>query len=138
MPIPVDVSPLVPVMNGAITALASIATAAVPVITWYVIAWLRAHGLALSQQAAAAIADRVDHLGNMAVQYGQAAATKSTAHLDLVHVDNPVVAAAASYAIAQAPGLLKDAGWDVTTQAGQQAVVRLVTARLPSTSPVQA
>lgn len=130
----IDWAPFIPVINTLITTAAAVATAAVPVIAYYLIAWIRAHGIAVSQQAQATMTTQAEKVLQMGIQYADASVANA-AHLDKTNVANQTVARAASYAIAQAPVLLKNLGYDVTTEEGQKSIVRMITARLVPTVP---
>lgn len=130
----IDWAPFIPVLNGLITTAAGIATAAMPVIAFYFVAWIRAHGIAVSQQAQTAMTAQAEKVLQMGIQYADSTVANSV-HLDKVSVASPTVAKAASYAIAQAPALLKNLGYDVTTEEGQKSIVRMVTARLVPAIP---
>ncbi len=49
---------------------------------------------------------------------------------------NETVAKAANYAMAQAPDVLKKLGFDPDTKEGQEAIVRMIVARLTPTPPI--
>jgi hypothetical protein len=115
----IDFTPLIPVVNGLITAVAGMLTIATPVLIGYAVVWLRNHGIALKaadQQAAIA---RV----NATIANGLNFATTQA------DVGIKKIGKAANYVIAQSPELLKKVGMDPTTQEGQAALVRLVTAK---------
>lgn len=134
----INFAPLIPVINGMIVAVAGVLSAATPVIAYYIVVWLRNHGIAASQAAMAVVVDRVNATIANGQKYATTAADDGVQKLTVAAPD-PLVAKAANYAIAQSPDLFKKLGFDVTTEAGQQAVVRMVTARsvaaLPSQSP---
>lgn len=123
----IDLTPLIPVINGFIVALAGLLSAMVPVLVAYLGIWLRNHGIAAKQAALQIVSDRITATIQNGLKYATTAADDGVSKLN-VQVDNPLVAKAANYAILQSPELLKKAGIDVTTDAGQQALVRRVTA----------
>jgi hypothetical protein len=123
----IDFTPLIPVVNGFIVALAGLLTAMVPVLVAYLGIWLRNHGIAAQQAALQIVSDRVTATIQNGLKYATTAADDGITKLN-VRVDDPLVAKAANYAILQSPDLLKKAGIDVTTAEGQQALVRRVTA----------
>lgn len=123
----IDFTPLIPVINGFIVALAGLLSAMVPVLIAYLGIWLRNHGIAAKQAALQIVSNRVTATIQNGLQYATTAADDGVRKLN-VQVDNPLVAKAANYAILQSPELLKKAGIDVTTEEGQQALVRRVTA----------
>lgn len=123
----IDFTPLIPVINGMIQAVAGVLALATPVLVTYLGIWLRNHGIAAGQAAQKAISDRINATIQNGLKYATTAADDGVKGLS-VQVDNKVVAAAANYAILQSPDLLKKAGIDVTTTEGQQALVRRVTA----------
>lgn len=123
----IDFSPLIPVINGLIQAIAGVLALATPVLVAYLGIWLRNHGIAAGQAAQKALSDRINTTIQNGLKYATTQADDGVKGLN-VQVDNPVVAAAANYAILQSPDLLKKAGIDVTTTQGQQALVRRVTA----------
>lgn len=116
----IDVSPLVPVVNLAITTLATVCTVGIPILGWYAVQWLRAHAAQVTQQTQTAAAAQADSVIQKGIAY---AAQKG--------VD--AVPGAACYAIQQAPDLFKRLGFDPSTDAGKAAVTRMVTARLVPT-----
>lgn len=130
----IDWSPLVPVINGLITAIAGIATVAMPIIAYYFIVWLRNHGIAVSASAQGELVKRADDLIQKGLAYSKATADAGVSGLK-VAAPSETVAKAANYAMAQAPDLLAKLGFDPTTAAGQQAIVRMVTARLIPSAP---
>lgn len=123
----IDFTPLIPVINGLIVAVAGVIAASTPVIATYLVIWLRNHGIAASQAAQQAISARTTTLIQNGLRYATTAADDGVRKLN-VTVSDPTIAAAANYAILQSPDLLKKAGMDVTTTEGQQALVRRVTA----------
>jgi hypothetical protein len=132
----IDFAPLIPAINGMIVAVAGIITASTPVIAYYVVVWLRNHGIAASQAAMSVIVDRVNATIVNGQKYATTAADDGINKLT-INVSDPTVAKAANYAIMQSPDLFKKLGFDVTTEEGQQAVVRMVTARSVSALPSQ-
>jgi hypothetical protein len=124
----IDFSPLIPVINGLIVAIASVLTAATPVLVWYLVVWLRNHGIAVSQKAQGLLVERANVVIANGQKYATTAADDGVSKLK-VQAPNAEIAKAANYAIVQAPDLLKKLGYDVTTEEGQQAIVRMVTAR---------
>lgn len=123
----IDFSPLVPVLNGFIQAVAGLAALAIPVLVTYLGIWLRNHGIVANQAAQKLISDRINTTIQNGLRYATTAADDGVNKLN-VQVSSPAIAAAANYAIMQSPDLLKKAGIDVTTTEGQQALVRRVTA----------
>lgn len=130
----IDFTPLIPVINGMIQAIAGVLALATPVLITYLGIWLRNHGIAAGQSAQKAISDRINATIQNGLKYATTEADDGVKGLN-VQVDNKVVAAAANYAILQSPDLLKKAGIDVTTTEGQQALVRRVTAATVSALP---
>lgn len=132
----IDFTPLIPVVNGFIVALAGLLTAMVPVLVAYLGIWLRNHGIAAQQAALQIVSERVTATIQNGLKYATTAADDGITKLN-VQVSDPLVAKAANYAILQSPELLKKAGIDVTTEEGQQALVRRVTAAsAPAPAPV--
>lgn len=123
----IDFTPLIPVINGFIQAIAGVLALAVPVLVAYLGIWLRNHGIAAGQDAQKAISDRINTTIQNGLKYAATEADDGVMKLN-VSAGNPLIAAAANYAILQSPDLLKKAGIDVTTQEGQMALVRRVTA----------
>lgn len=123
----IDFTPLIPVINGLIVAVAGVLTASTPVLVAYLVIWLRNHGIAASQAAQKVISDRINTTIQNGLKYATTAADDGVNKLH-VNAGNAQIAAAVNYAILQSPELLKKAGIDVTTTAGQQALVRRVTA----------
>jgi hypothetical protein len=124
----IDFTPLIPVVNGLITAVAGMLTIATPVLIGYAVVWLRNHGIALKaadQQAAIA---RVNATIANGLNFATTQADVGIKKLN-VQVDSEKIGKAANYVIAQSPELLKKVGMDPTTQEGQAALVRLVTAK---------
>lgn len=119
--------PLVPAINGIVTAIAALLTAAAPVITYYGVVWLRNHGIAAKQSAQKVISDRMATTIQNGLKFASSGADVGGQKL-LVTVDDPAVRQAANYAIVQSPDLLKRAGIDVTTEAGQQILIRRIIA----------
>lgn len=134
-PTGIDFSPLVPVINGMITAAAGILSAATPVLIGYAIMWLRNHGIQASQAAQQIVVDRINATIANAQKYATTAADDGVSKLKIT-VDDPTIAKAANYAIVQSPALFKKLGFDPATEDGQKAIVRMVTAR--SALPTQA
>lgn len=130
----IDLSPLIPVINGLIVAVAGVISAATPVITYYVVVWLRNHGIVANQAAQQIISDRISATIQNGLKYATTAADDGVKGLN-IRVDDPAVAKAANYAIAQSTDLLKKAGIDVTTVEGQQTLVRRITAATIPTLP---
>lgn len=131
----IDLSPLIPVVNGLITALAGVLTVATPVLAYYLVVWLRNHGIAMSAQAQNEMVKQADNLIAKGIAYSHATADEGINNLKVASPSN-VVTKAASYAIAQAPDLLAKLGFDPRTEDGQAAIVRMVTARLvPASAP---
>lgn len=123
----IDFTPLIPVVNGFIVALAGLLTAMVPVMIAYLGIWLRNHGIAAKQAGLQIVSDRISATIQNGLKYATTAADDGINKLN-VTVADPTIAKAANYAILQSPDLLKTAGIDVTTEEGQQALVRRVTA----------
>lgn len=118
-----DTSPLIPLANLAITTFASVATAAIPIIGYFVITWLRAHAAQVNQQAQMAASSQADSI----IQKGFAYAAQ---------MGRDPVSTAVSYSVKQAPNLFKRLGFDTSTDAGISAVTRMVQARLvPTVAP---
>ena len=124
----IDFSPLIPVINGLIVAIAGVLTAATPVLAYYLVIWLRNHGIAVSQAAQSLLVERANAVIANGQKYATTSADDGVSQLK-VAAPNATVAKAANYAIVQAPDLLKKLGYDVTTEEGQQAIVRMVIAR---------
>lgn len=116
----IDMSPLVQVVNLAITTLATVGTVGIPILGFYAAQWLRAHTVQMKQQTQTAAAAQADNV----IQKGIAYASQQ---------GDPVVPGATCYAIMQAPDLFKRLGFDPATEAGAAAVTRMVTARLVPT-----
>lgn len=133
----IDFTPLIPVINGFIEVIGGILTAATPIFAGYIVLWLRNHGIAAGQQAQQAISARIAATIQNGLKHATSGADLGISKLDVV-VDNPMVARAANYVILQAPDLLKQAGVDVTTQEGQQSLVRRITAESMPTPPALA
>lgn len=133
----IDLCPLVPVVNGLITAIAGLLTAAVPVVVGYMVMWLRNHGIAMSQQAQKVVAERITNTIQNGLKYAISGADVGIQKIT-IPVENDKVRAAANYAIAQSPELLKKAGIDVRTEAGQQALIRRIIAESQPTPPALA
>lgn len=123
----IDLSPLIPVVNGLIVTIASILTASTPVIAFYIVKFFRNHGIMLAEGAQKIISDRIGATIQNGLKFATSGADAGINKLNIT-VENPTVAAAANYAILQSPDLLKKAGIDVTTTQGQAALVRRVTA----------
>ena len=129
----IDFSPLIPVINGLITAIAGMLAAATPIVVGYGVVWLRNHGIALKAQDQKLAVDRINATIANGLNFATTAADVGVAKLN-VQVADPTVAKAVNYVIAQSPDLLKKVGLDPETTEGQQALVRLVTAK--SAAPV--
>lgn len=136
-PTGIDFTPLIPFANAMIATVASLLTAATPVIVGYLVYWLRSHGIAMSQAAQKTIQDRVSVLAQNGLKYAQAEVDDHLSKLR-VAAPNASIARAANYAIAQSPDLLKKAGVDVTTEAGQEALVRRIVAESQPNPPAMA
>lgn len=132
----IDFTPLIPVVNGLIVAIAGMLTLATPVLVAYLGIWLRNHGIAAGQAAQQIVVDRVNETIKNGLKYATTAADDGITKLK-VSTDNQTIAKAANYAINQSPDLLKKLGYDVTTEEGQQALVRMVTARSVPAPPAQ-
>jgi hypothetical protein len=131
----IDLSPLIPVINGLITAVAGVAAIATPMLAYYAVMWLRNHGIKVSNEAQGELIKQADNLIQKGLSFSTATADGALNNIKVAS-PNETVTKAASYAIAQAPALLKKLGFDPTTEEGQQAIVRMVTARLIPTPPV--
>lgn len=123
----IDLTPLIPVINGLIVAVAGVLSAATPVVAYYLVVWLRNHGIAASQDAQRIVSDRISTTIQNGLKYATTEADDGVKSLN-IQVDDPAIAKAANYAIVQSPDLLKSAGIDVTTVEGQQTLVRRITA----------
>lgn len=121
----VDYGPLVGVANLAITTLAGVATAAIPILGYYAVQWLRSHIAHNNQQTIAVAADNANNVIHKGLAY--AAATNAP----------DAVQGAVDYAVKQAPDVFKTLGFDTSTSAGLNAVTRMATARLEP-EPLQA
>jgi hypothetical protein len=132
----IDFTPLIPVINGLIVAIAGVLTAATPVIVAYGVMWLRQHKINLDQNTQKVISDRITATIQNGLKYATAGADTQLGKLT-VTVDNPTVAAAANYAIAQSPELLKKAGIDVATEEGQKILIRRIIAESMPAPPAQ-
>lgn len=130
----IDLCPLVPVINGFITAAASLLLAAVPVFVGLLAKWLYSHGVNMSQQAQKVVSDRISATIQNGLKYAVSGADVGIQRIT-IPVQNDAVRTAANYAIAQSPDLLKRAGINVTTVAGQEALVRRITAEAQPTPP---
>lgn len=126
-PLRIDFTPLIPVINGLIVAVASALSAMVPLVVGYLVYWMRQHGMAMSQAAQKTISDRIGATIQNGIKYAQSGADDGINKLK-VTVQDPAIANAANYAIKQSPELLKKAGIDVTTEAGQQTLIRRIIA----------
>lgn len=124
----IDFTPLIPVINGLIVAVAGILTAATPVIVAYGVIWLRNHGIAVKAADQQNAISRINATIQNGLNFATTEADVGVQKLN-VEVKDPVVAKAANYVIAQSPDLLKKVGLDPSTTEGQQALVRLVTAK---------
>lgn len=131
----IDWSPLIPVINGLIATIASLLVAAIPVVGFYVVKWLRAHGIAVDAKAAVAVAQRLDSLVSKAQSFAEQDADSYVTNKLIVPVPRQSIATTANYMIAQAPDFLKKIGSDPTTVEGQQAIVRFIIARLVPSAP---
>lgn len=132
----IDFSPLVPVINGLITAIAGVALAAIPPTAYYAVVWLRNHGIAVSAKAQGEIVNRASDL----VQKGRAfVAQQADNYVEnklKVAVPSSEVATVANFMISQAPDLVKKMGADPTTVDGQQKLVQFVISHMTPSAPV--
>lgn len=126
-PLRLDFSPLIPVVNGFIIAIAGVLSAAVPVFVGLLGKWLWSHGIQVSQAGQKIISDRITATITNGLKFATSGADAGISKLK-IDVSNPTIALAANYAILQSPDLLKKGGIDVTTEAGQQTLVRRITA----------
>lgn len=133
-PIRIDFTPLIPVINGMIVTVAGLLSAAVPVIVGYGVLWLRQHGIAMSAAAQKTISDRIGATIQNGIKYAQSGADVGISKLK-VEVSDPAIANAANYAMKQSPDLLKKAGIDITTEEGQQTLIRRIVAESQPTPP---
>lgn len=133
-PIKIDFSPLIPVINGMIVTVAGLLSAAVPVVVGYGVIWLRQHGIAVSQAAQKTISDRIGATIQNGIKYAQSGADVGLSKLK-VDVKDPAIANAANYAMKQSPDLLKKAGIDITTEEGQQTLIRRIVAESQPSPP---
>lgn len=114
----VDYTPLVSVVNLAITTFAGVATFAIPIIGYYVVQWLRSH-IAQNKQATATLAaGTADSLLHKGLDYAK-------------QVGADPVQGAVAYAVVQAPDVLKNLGFDPATASGLESIRRMAVARLP-------
>lgn len=132
----IDFSPLIPVINGLITAIAGVALAAIPPMAYYTVVWLRNHGIAVSAKAQSEVVNRASDL----VQKGRAFVTqKADDYVEnklKVPVPSPEVGTVVNFMIAQAPDLVKKMGADPTTVEGQQKLVQFVISHMTPSAPV--
>lgn len=124
----IDFTPLIPVINGLIVTVAGVLAASTPVLVGYAVIWLRNHGIAIKAQDQQAAISRINATIANGLNFATTQADVGVQKLN-VEVADPVVAKAANYVIAQSPDLLKKVGLDPSTTEGQQALVRLVTAK---------
>lgn len=124
----IDFSPLIPAINGLIVAIAGMLTLATPVLVGYAVIWLRNHGIATKAADQQNAVNRINATITNGLNFATTQADVGIQKLN-VRVDDPMVAKAANYVIAQSPGLLKKVGLDPETTEGQEALVRLVTAK---------
>jgi len=124
----IDLSPLIPVINGLIVAVAGMLATATPVIIAYGVIWLRNHGIAVKASDQQNAVSRINATIANGLNFATTEADVGVQKLN-VEVKDPVVAKAVNYVIAQSPDLLKKVGLDPETTEGQQALVRLVTAK---------
>lgn len=129
----IDLSPLIPVINGLIVAVAGMLATATPFIVGYGVIWLRNHGIAVKAADQQAAVSRINATITNGLNFATTQADVGVKKLN-VQVADPTVAKAVNYVIAQSPDLLKKVGLDPETTEGQQALVRLVTAK--SAAPV--
>lgn len=134
----IDFSPLVPAVNGLIATLATVLIAATPFFAWYIVQWLRGHGVKVSAEAQQKLGDILEKAAVKGFDYAR---VKSTIAVDAelntlkIPVGNELVATAANYTLAQIPDTLKKLGIDPATPEGQAQLVRFLTARLIPTAP---
>jgi hypothetical protein len=129
----IDFTPLIPVINGLIVTVASVLAASTPVLVGYAVIWLRNHGIAVKAADQQNAISRINATIANGLNFATTEADVGVAKLN-VDVADPKVAKAVNYVIAQSPDLLKKVGLDPATTEGQQALVRLVTAK--SAAPV--
>lgn len=129
-----DLSPLIPALNLMLVALATVATAAVPVLTTYAVQWLRQHRISVSVEAQMKLGELADKVIQKGFDYAAVTGDNYITALQ-VPTGNPTVAKAANYVITQIPDAMKSLGFDPSTPAGQEAIVRMVTARLIPAPP---
>ena len=101
---------------------------ATPVIIAYGVIWLRNHGIAVKASDQQNAVSRINATIANGLNFATTEADVGVQKLN-VEVKDPVVAKAVNYVIAQSPDLLKKVGLDPETTEGQQALVRLVTAK---------
>lgn len=123
----IDLCPIIPVVNGMIVAVAGVLSLATPVIVGLFAKWLYNHGVTVTQAGQKVISDRITTTIQNGLKFATSGADVGIERLN-IKVENEAVRTAANYAIAQSPDLLKKAGIDVTTDAGQQTLVRRITA----------
>lgn len=124
----IDFTPLIPVINGLIVTVAGLLAASTPVLVGYAVIWLRNHGIAVKAADQQNAISRINATITNGLNFATTQADVGVQKLN-VQVNDPVVAKAANYVIAQSPDLLKKVGLDPETTEGQQALVRLVTAK---------
>jgi hypothetical protein len=128
----IDFCPLVPVVNGFINTIAGLIAAAIPFLATYLVIMLRNHGISLKANAQKVIADRIGATVQNGLKYATSGADAGIEKLT-VPVNDPALRTAANYVILQSPDLLKKAGIDVTTEAGQQQLIRRIIAEAQPT-----
>lgn len=127
----IDFSPLIPIINDLIQyVLAPVAGIAVTAASGFFVQFLLRHGALKNQQQAQIVSDRISGMADRLVTYNVEQLKEMVPSKLIVAVPNKTIETLANYAIAQAPDLLKKAGMNPTTKDGQDALVRLITARI--------
>lgn len=116
-----------PAIQSEIANLVGAIIVAIGLAVWK---WLDAHSPLKNAQAEDLARSAFMGLLDKGAQFGVTQTQALETKVGDVDVGNPTIAAAANFAISHGPALAKAMGVDVTTAAGQAAIVRSVTARI--------
>ncbi len=92
--------------------------------------WIDSHSPLKGTQAEAIARDAFTSLLCNGAKFGLTQLNSTEKKVGDIDVGNAAVAAAANYVIAQGPGMAAKLGYDVTTQDGRAAIIRMVTSRV--------
>lgn len=119
-----------PAVNALLDGLVPVALAVVSAVGYFIIGWIRANTKVKDEETLELIRQQFGAMMGRVVRYDVKKIKETVPDKLKIEVADPNVAALANYVIQQAPEMSKKLGYDVTTEAGQQAIVNLMAAKL--------